>query len=186
MASRKPLVIISGTQQEVASTDTLIPASIGDSAGTITYNNAGTSTFDPTNNRAGVLTCTGASTTLQIDTTVVRQTVIVTIVIGSGGTGCVITAGSNISLTGGITTLLYDSTAGATTDLVFRWSTALSKYKLVASTAQTVVDVITSSASDPTTSDILSGQVKDWKNTTSGAIKRWVNDSGVMKSITYS
>lgn len=40
-----------------------------------------------------------------------------------------------------------------------------------------------SSASDPTTSDITSGDYQVYKNTTSGAVKLWYNDGGVMKSV---
>jgi len=38
-----------------------------------------------------------------------------------------------------------------------------------------------SSASDPTTSDIPSGSSRMWKNTTTGEIRTWANDGGVMK-----
>lgn len=38
-----------------------------------------------------------------------------------------------------------------------------------------------SGASDPTTSDISSGYGAWWKNTTSGEIRWWINDAGVMK-----
>lgn len=42
---------------------------------------------------------------------------------------------------------------------------------------------VTSNTSDPTTSDIASGKAAIWKNTTSGLVKLWTNDSGTMKSI---
>ena len=42
-------------------------------------------------------------------------------------------------------------------------------------------------ASDPTTLDIASGHCRRWKNTTSGEIRDWVNDAGVMrKSAAYT
>lgn len=43
-----------------------------------------------------------------------------------------------------------------------------------------------SSAVDPTTSDIASGTAKLYKNTTTSAVKLWVNDGGTMKSVTLT
>lgn len=40
-----------------------------------------------------------------------------------------------------------------------------------------------SKAGDPTTSDVASTRCGVWKNTTSGAVKLWVNDGGTMKSV---
>jgi hypothetical protein len=39
------------------------------------------------------------------------------------------------------------------------------------------------SASDPTSSNITDGAFGVWKNSTSGAVKLWVNDAGTMKSV---
>lgn len=39
---------------------------------------------------------------------------------------------------------------------------------------------------DPGTSRIPSGSWSVWKNTTSGNVKLWVNDGGVMKSVLIS
>lgn len=39
---------------------------------------------------------------------------------------------------------------------------------------------------DPGTSGVPSGTWSVWKNTTSGVVKLWVNDGGVMKSVTIS
>ncbi len=100
--------------------------------------------------------------------------------------GRVISAGSNISLTGGINTLLYDSSANAVSWLGFVWSSGLSKYVLVASSVQSVVGIVSSGSADPTTDDILSGQYKLWKNTTSGTLKLVANDGGTLKSVTLS
>ena len=38
----------------------------------------------------------------------------------------------------------------------------------------------------PSTLDLASGLAADYKDTDTGAVKRWVNDGGVMKSITYT
>jgi hypothetical protein len=43
-----------------------------------------------------------------------------------------------------------------------------------------------SGTGDPTTTDIPSGTWVLWKNTTSGLTRIWVNDSGVLKSVTLS
>jgi hypothetical protein len=45
---------------------------------------------------------------------------------------------------------------------------------------------MTSQAADPTASDIAASTAKLYKNTTSGTVKLWVNDGGVLKSVTLS
>ena len=184
LATQTANLLFSGPSSGGAATPTFrqtVPADYQDTQGTITFTGGGTSTFDPTNNVMGSLTCTG-NTTLNIDTTVVRMSLMVKIVMDATG-GRVVTAGTNISLTGGISTLLYDSTASAVTWLGFVWSSALSKYVLVSSSAQTIVGLASSAAADPTTSDILSGQYKVWKNTTAGTRKLWFNDGGTLVSV---
>lgn len=42
------------------------------------------------------------------------------------------------------------------------------------------------SPTDPGTANVPSGSWAVWKNTTSGVVKLWVNDGGVMKSVTLS
>lgn len=42
------------------------------------------------------------------------------------------------------------------------------------------------STTDPGTSGVPNGTWGMWKNTTSGIIKLWVNDGGVMKSVTLT
>ena len=39
---------------------------------------------------------------------------------------------------------------------------------------------------DPGTTGVPSGTWSIWKNTTSGVVKLWVNDGGVMKSVTIT
>lgn len=39
---------------------------------------------------------------------------------------------------------------------------------------------------DPGAAGVPSGTWSVWKNTTSGVVKLWVNDGGVMKSVTIS
>jgi hypothetical protein len=46
--------------------------------------------------------------------------------------------------------------------------------------------ILNSKAGDPTTSDIASGYSKLYKNTSTSAIKLWVNDSGTLKSVTLT
>ena len=184
LATQSANLLFSGPSSGGAAAPTFrqtVPADYQDTQGTITFTGGGTSTFDPTNNRLGSLTCTG-DTTLNIDTTVVRMSLMVKIVMDATG-GRVVTAGTNISLTGGISTLLYDSSANAVSWLGFVWSSALSKYVLVSSSAQSIVGLASSAAADPTTSDILSGQYKVWKNTTSGTRKLWFNDGGTLVSV---
>ena len=41
-------------------------------------------------------------------------------------------------------------------------------------------------AGDPNTSDIAAGQWAVYKNSSSGAVKLWANDGGVMKSVTLT
>lgn len=43
--------------------------------------------------------------------------------------------------------------------------------------------VLNSKASDPTTSDITAGTAKLYKNTSTSAVKLWVNDGGTLKSV---
>lgn len=43
-----------------------------------------------------------------------------------------------------------------------------------------------SQSTDPGTAGVPSGTWAVWKNTTSGVVKLWVNDGGVMKSVTIS
>lgn len=43
--------------------------------------------------------------------------------------------------------------------------------------------VLNSMAGDPTTSNIASGYAKLYKNTTSGLVNLWVNDSGTLRSV---
>lgn len=45
-----------------------------------------------------------------------------------------------------------------------------------------LLQMISSGAANPTTSDIPSGFTTQWKNTTSGEVRTWVNDAGTMKS----
>jgi hypothetical protein len=40
-----------------------------------------------------------------------------------------------------------------------------------------------SKAGDPTTADVTASTAKLYKNTSSGAVKLWVNDAGTMKSV---
>lgn len=44
--------------------------------------------------------------------------------------------------------------------------------------------VMYSKSSDPTTTDIISGTSKLYKNTTTSIVKLWVNDGGTLKSVT--
>lgn len=53
----------------------------------------------------------------------------------------------------------------------------------LSSIAQAGLLVLNSKAGDPTTSDISSGTAKLYKNTSTSAIKLWVNDGGTMKSV---
>lgn len=46
--------------------------------------------------------------------------------------------------------------------------------------------VLYSSTIDPTTSDIAASTAKLYKNTTSSAVKLWVNDGGTLKSVTLT
>lgn len=41
-------------------------------------------------------------------------------------------------------------------------------------------------STDPGTAGVPSGTWSIWKNTTSGVVKLWVNDGGVMKSVTIT
>jgi hypothetical protein len=43
--------------------------------------------------------------------------------------------------------------------------------------------ITTTTAADPTTADIAASTAKLWKNTTSGQVRLWTNDGGVMKSV---
>lgn len=43
-----------------------------------------------------------------------------------------------------------------------------------------------SQTTDPGTTGVPNGTWSIWKNTTSGVVKLWVNDGGVMKSVTIS
>lgn len=43
-----------------------------------------------------------------------------------------------------------------------------------------------SKAGDPTTADIAAGSSKLYKNTSTAAVKLWVNDGGTMKSVTLT
>jgi hypothetical protein len=65
--------------------------------------------------------------------------------------------------------------------------TALPNISGNAATATTATNssylTVTSSSSDPTTSDIAAGKAAIWKNTTSGLLKLWSNDGGTMKSV---
>lgn len=45
---------------------------------------------------------------------------------------------------------------------------------------------VTSLATDPGTANVPSGTASLWKNTTSGLVKLWTNDGGVMKSVTLT
>lgn len=45
---------------------------------------------------------------------------------------------------------------------------------------------IQTKASDPTTTDIAASQWAIYKNTTSGNVRLWVNDGGIMKSVLLS
>lgn len=47
----------------------------------------------------------------------------------------------------------------------------------------TAISSIGSMAGDPTAAELAAGKVRVWKNTTSGAVKLWANDGGVLKSI---
>lgn len=46
-------------------------------------------------------------------------------------------------------------------------------------------DVVTfqSGATSPTTTDILSGEARIWKNTTDGTVKLYYNDAGTLKVV---
>lgn len=46
--------------------------------------------------------------------------------------------------------------------------------------------VFYSSTVDPGTAGVPSGTWAMWKNTTSGVVKIWVNDNGVLKSVTLT
>jgi len=41
-------------------------------------------------------------------------------------------------------------------------------------------------STDPGTAGVPNGTWSVWKNTTSGVVKLWVNDGGVMKSVTLT
>lgn len=45
---------------------------------------------------------------------------------------------------------------------------------------------LNSKAGDPTTSDITAGAAKLYKNTSTSAVKLWVNDGGTLKSVTLT
>jgi hypothetical protein len=55
-------------------------------------------------------------------------------------------------------------------------------YHLSATEQARVAGVITK-AGDPTTADIAAGTWAIYKNTTTGLVKLWTNDSGTMKSV---
>jgi hypothetical protein len=46
--------------------------------------------------------------------------------------------------------------------------------------------VFYSQATDPGTAGVPNGTWSIWKNTTTSVVKLWVNDGGVMKSVTIS
>ena len=46
--------------------------------------------------------------------------------------------------------------------------------------------VFYASTADPGTTNVPNGTWAVWKNTTSGIVKLWVNDGGVMKSVTIT
>ncbi len=46
--------------------------------------------------------------------------------------------------------------------------------------------VFYSQATDPGTTGVPNGTWSIWKNTTSGLVKLWANDGGVMKSVTLT
>lgn len=64
----------------------------------------------------------------------------------------------------------------------FVWSQWFSK----ASEAINLLLLIHSKAGSPTTADISSGNWAIYKNTTTGTLKLWANDGGVMKSVTLT
>ena len=47
----------------------------------------------------------------------------------------------------------------------------------------TAISTLGSMAGDPTAAELAAGKVRVWKNTTSGAVKLWANDGGILKSI---
>jgi len=49
-----------------------------------------------------------------------------------------------------------------------------------------ITTAVQSSATDPTIDQVGTGFFSAWKNTTSGALKLWVNDNGILKSIAFS
>jgi hypothetical protein len=58
-------------------------------------------------------------------------------------------------------------------------------YHLSQSEQQKVTSILTK-AGDPNTSDIGTSKWAIYKNTSSGAVKLWVNDAGTMKSVTLT
>lgn len=51
---------------------------------------------------------------------------------------------------------------------------------------QTNAPVFYAQTTDPGTAGVPSGTWAVWKNTTTGDVKLWINDGGVMKSVTIT
>lgn len=94
---------------------------------------------------------------------------------GSAGEYYHLTAAQHAALTAGP----HNSLSG------LQGGTAAQYYHLT-QTQHTRVTTFISQAADPGTGDISSGQWAVYKNTTSGLVKLWCNDSGTMKSVTLT
>ena len=67
---------------------------------------------------------------------------------------------------------------------ITEWARNLIDYKVRAVYCK--ITTYHTSTIDPTTTDIPDGSFRLWKNTTTGAVKFWVNDGGILKSVTLS
>lgn len=104
------------------------------------------------------------------------------------------------SFGGGITTVVLDPAYAVLTAGVSAVDIALIAWDnaVAAATTQNAADVVDlqgqitgvatigNMAGDPTGSELAAGKVRVWKNTTSGAVKLWANDSGTLKSVTLA
>ena len=93
-----------------------------------------------------------------------------------------------LSTTGSVSWSLINKTGSSIADLQNKGHDLLTgilgngSYHLNA-TEQSRVAGFLSKAGDPTTGDIAASQWAIYKNTSTGAVKLWVNDAGTMKSV---
>ncbi len=91
------------------------------------------------------------------------------------------------SVVNNITTIAARIQRNATTATIDFLNAAGFRFRNFADTAfAPIYSGFVSLTANPTTLDITSGAVADVKNTTSGELRRWVNDGGTMKSILYA